>query len=112
MSASAGPETTVPTAPPAPEPPAEPAVVEVAFKGNRREFFLWSGREVPKVGTPVIVEADRGEDYGVVHSPGELARRDSPMRSTGRCTPTRRSGIRRWRRCCARWTASPGRARS
>ena len=75
MSASAGPETTVPTAPPAPEPPAEPAVVEVAFKGNRREFFLWSGREVPKVGTPVIVEADRGEDYGVVHSTGELALR-------------------------------------
>lgn len=75
MSASAGPETTVPTAPPAPAPPAEPAVIEVAFKGNRREFFLWSGREVPKVGTPVIVEADRGEDYGVVHSTGELALR-------------------------------------
>ncbi|MCU0624057.1 MAG: hypothetical protein MUF53_09365 [Gemmatimonadaceae bacterium] len=55
--------------------PAEPSILEVAFKGNRKEFFLWSGPEVPAVGTAVIVEADRGEDYGVVHSIGELALR-------------------------------------
>ncbi|HEU4642695.1 MAG TPA: regulatory iron-sulfur-containing complex subunit RicT [Gemmatimonadaceae bacterium] len=48
-------------------------LVEVAFKGNRKEFFLWDGDEPPKVHAPVIVEADRGEDLGRVHSIGELA---------------------------------------
>lgn len=57
---------------PEPDTPPTEAVVEVAFKGNRREFFLWSGA-APAVGTPVVVEADRGEDYGTVHTIGERA---------------------------------------
>lgn len=71
------PETVSPEPPEVAEPTAEsePAILEVAFKGNRREFFLWSGREVPTVGAAVIVEADRGEDFGLVHSTGELAMR-------------------------------------
>ena len=48
-------------------------VIEVAFKGNRREFFLWDTEEVPPLNAHVIVEADRGEDLGRVHSLGEAA---------------------------------------
>ncbi|MGH7717958.1 MAG: PSP1 C-terminal domain-containing protein, partial [Gemmatimonadaceae bacterium] len=47
--------------------------VEVAFKGNRKEFFLWEGEELPRPKAAVIVEADRGEDLGYVHSVGDLA---------------------------------------
>jgi len=53
--------------------PASPHLVEVAFKGNRREFFTWAFPEPPALRTPVIVDADRGEDLGLVHSTGELA---------------------------------------
>jgi cell fate regulator YaaT (PSP1 superfamily) len=52
-----------------------PHVVEVRFKGNRKEFFLWYGDEPPKVHAPVIVEVERGEDLGRVHTVGELATR-------------------------------------
>ncbi len=50
-------------------------LVEVAFKGNRKEFYLWDGEEIPRVSSSVIVEADRGEDLGRVHAIGELAER-------------------------------------
>jgi cell fate regulator YaaT (PSP1 superfamily) len=48
-------------------------LVEVAFKGNRKEFFNWSQDEAPPVKAGVIVEADRGEDLGYVHAVGEVA---------------------------------------
>jgi cell fate regulator YaaT (PSP1 superfamily) len=48
-------------------------VIEVSFKGNRREFFVWEQDEIPRVNTPIIVEADRGEDLGRVHAIGDLA---------------------------------------
>src|SRR5215208_2695501 len=48
-------------------------VVEIAFKGNRKEFFLWEGEEAPPLKAPVIVDADRGEDFGHVHATGESA---------------------------------------
>jgi cell fate regulator YaaT (PSP1 superfamily) len=51
-----------------------PEIIEVAFKGNRREFFLWDQGEPPPFGAPVIVDADRGEDLGRVHSTGTAAR--------------------------------------
>jgi cell fate regulator YaaT (PSP1 superfamily) len=50
-----------------------PQLIEVAFKGNRKEFYLWPGDDPPPVRTAVIVEADRGEDLGRVHAIGELA---------------------------------------
>ena len=51
------------------------SLVEVAFKGNRKEFFLWDGDEPLRAAAPVIVEADRGEDLGRVHAVGDLAER-------------------------------------
>jgi cell fate regulator YaaT (PSP1 superfamily) len=48
-------------------------LLEVAFKGNRREFFLWDGETAPAIGAAVVVEVDRGEDLGRIHATGELA---------------------------------------
>jgi cell fate regulator YaaT (PSP1 superfamily) len=48
-------------------------LIEVAFKGNRRDFFLWEQDPPPPIKAAVIVDADRGEDLGFVHSLGELA---------------------------------------
>jgi len=50
-----------------------PQLIEVAFKGNRKDFFLWEADEPPPLRAHVIVDADRGEDLGVVHAAGELA---------------------------------------
>ena len=49
-------------------------LIEVAFKGNRREFFRWDD-VAPAPGAPacVIVEGDRGEDLGRVHATGDRA---------------------------------------
>ena len=54
-----------------------PHLIEVAFKGNRKEFFLWESDEAPALRAAVVVDADRGEDLGLVHSSGELAERRS-----------------------------------
>ncbi|HKH93794.1 MAG TPA: regulatory iron-sulfur-containing complex subunit RicT [Gemmatimonadaceae bacterium] len=51
-------------------------LIEVAFKGNRKEFFLWEADE-PPLRAPVIVDADRGEDLGLVHATGLLAEQRS-----------------------------------
>lgn len=48
-------------------------LIEVAFRGNRKEFFSWDGDTPPPLRAGIIVEADRGEDFGRVHSTGELA---------------------------------------
>jgi len=49
-------------------------LIEVAFKGNRKEFFRWDDVVPPPAPpTHVIVEGDRGEDLGTVHAIGELA---------------------------------------
>lgn len=68
-------------------------VIEVAFKGNRREFYLWETDDIPAVNSPVIVEADRGEDFGHVHSIGESAlhRNRGTPHGTGEVPPTRRA---------------------
>ena len=52
-------------------------LIEIAFKGNRKEFFLWEGDAPPPLRAAVIVDADRGEDLGRVYSNGELARKRS-----------------------------------
>ena len=48
-------------------------LVEVAFRGNRKEFFGWDGETPPPARSAIIVEADRGEDLGTVHATGDLA---------------------------------------
>ena len=49
-------------------------LIEVAFKGNRKEFFTWEDVVPPPAPSAhVIVEGDRGEDLGQVHAVGELA---------------------------------------
>jgi cell fate regulator YaaT (PSP1 superfamily) len=48
-------------------------LIEVCFKGNRKEFFLWEGEDTPALKSGVIVDADRGEDLGHVHAVGDAA---------------------------------------
>jgi cell fate regulator YaaT (PSP1 superfamily) len=50
-------------------------LIEVAFRGNRKDFFLWESDDPPPLKAAVIVDADRGEDLGVVHAHGELAQK-------------------------------------
>jgi cell fate regulator YaaT (PSP1 superfamily) len=68
-------------------------VIEVAFKGNRREFFLWETDEIPAVDAAVIVEADRGEDLGRVHAIGDFAlkRNRGTPHGTGDALPARKA---------------------
>lgn len=48
-------------------------LIELAFKGNRKEFYRWDGDDPPRLRAPLIVEGDRGEDLGTVHATGEAA---------------------------------------
>ena len=68
-------------------------LIEVEFKGNRREFFLWETDDVPPLNAAVIVEADRGEDLGHVHAVGELAdkRNRGVPHGTGGTLPSKRA---------------------
>jgi len=68
-------------------------VIEVSFKGNRREFFVWEQEDLPTVNTAIIVEADRGEDLGRVHSTGDLAlkRNRGTPHGTGEQPPSRKA---------------------
>lgn len=47
-------------------------IVEVAFKGNRRGYFK-TGDDTLRPGQHVVVEAERGEDLGVVRTTGGIA---------------------------------------
>ncbi len=68
-------------------------LVEVEFKGNRREFFLWDYPDPPALKSAIIVDADRGEDLGIVHSLGELAekRNGGCAHGCGTSAPTRKA---------------------
>lgn len=68
-------------------------LVEVAFKGNRKEFFLWDYPEPPALKSAIIVDADRGEDLGYVHALGELAqvRNGGCAHGCGTSAPTRKA---------------------
>ena len=54
-----------------------PHLIEIAFKGNRKEFFLWESDDLPPRQAAVIVDADRGEDLGRVHAVGADAEQRS-----------------------------------
>ena len=68
-------------------------LVEVAFRGNRKEFFLWDYPEPPALKAAIIVDADRGEDLGYVHALGELAqvRNGGCAHGCGTSAPTRKA---------------------
>jgi cell fate regulator YaaT (PSP1 superfamily) len=70
-----------------------PHLVEVAFKGNRKEFFLWDYPDPPPLNAAVIVDVDRGEDLGYVHALGELAakRNDGCSHGCGTSLPERKA---------------------
>jgi cell fate regulator YaaT (PSP1 superfamily) len=61
-------------------------IVEVGFKGNRREYFLAEGDAI-RMNAYVIVEADRGEDMGRVTATGAIAERKCNGCSTGCAAP-------------------------
>src|SRR3954464_3452778 len=67
-------------------------LIEVAFKGNRKEFFLWDADDSPSLKAPVIVDADRGEDLGHVHALGELAEKRSAgaAHGLGQASPSKK----------------------
>jgi len=51
------------------------SVIEVRFKGNRREYFTWPSEDSSplRLEVPVIVEVERGQDFGVVSALGGIA---------------------------------------
>jgi cell fate regulator YaaT (PSP1 superfamily) len=48
-------------------------VVEVRFKGNRKEYFTWPSPDPLALHDAVIVEVERGEDLGRVSALGPVA---------------------------------------
>ncbi len=50
-----------------------PQLVEVRFKGNRKAYFEWHEPEPLRSTEPVIVESDRGLDFGTVSATGRIA---------------------------------------
>ncbi|MBA3340272.1 MAG: hypothetical protein H0T48_00385 [Gemmatimonadaceae bacterium] len=68
-------------------------LVEIAFGGNRKEFFLWDYPDPPALKAAVIVDADRGEDLGYVHSLGPQAqlRNGGCPHGCGTSAPTRKA---------------------
>ncbi len=58
--------------------------VEVRFKGNRKAFFSWENEAEPlHLAEPVIVEAERGLDFGRVNSVGDTAEKKCTSCATG-----------------------------
>ena len=53
----------------------DPVIAEIGFKGKRRGFFTAYLSPTVRELEYVVVEADRGQDLGVVDSVGELARK-------------------------------------
>ncbi len=62
-------------------------VIEVRFKGNRREYFSWPSETSPpfRVDDPVIVEVERGQDFGIVSALGSVA--EKKCQRCGACNP-------------------------
>jgi cell fate regulator YaaT (PSP1 superfamily) len=68
-------------------------LIEVAFRGNRKEFFLWDAADPPPLRAHLVVEGDRGEDLGRVHAIGEMAEKRNLgcSHGCGPAAPTRRA---------------------
>jgi cell fate regulator YaaT (PSP1 superfamily) len=60
---------------------------EIRFKGTRKGYFGYARLDL-RPGQHVIVQADRGEDLGVVTAVGEIAERKCSSSGGGCATPT------------------------
>jgi len=58
-------------------------LVEVRFKGNRKAFYTWEAAQPPAPGTAVVVEAERGQDLGIVSAVGEAAQKKCGVGCSG-----------------------------
>src|SRR5258705_5838946 len=57
--------------------------VEVRFKGTRKAYFVWEDTESPiRAGEAVLVEVERGRDFGRVTAVGDVAAK----KCAGSCT--------------------------
>lgn len=65
--------------------PISTEVIEVTFKGGRKSFYRNDEVEL-QTGDFVIVEADRGTDFGTVHMLGEMVRLRLRSMETGEGT--------------------------
>ena len=62
--------------------------VEVRFKGTRKGYYLWASPLEPlRVTEPVIVEADRGQDFGRISAVGETAAKKCGSSCSGCAVP-------------------------
>lgn len=61
-------------------------IVEVSFKGNRRDYFAANGEPI-RLNRYVVVEADRGEDLGRITASGAIAERKCNGCTTGCAAP-------------------------
>ena len=51
-----------------------PQTVEVRFKGTRKAYFLWDDTEAPlRSGEAVLVDVERGRDFGRITAVGDTA---------------------------------------
>jgi cell fate regulator YaaT (PSP1 superfamily) len=61
--------------------------VEIRFKGNRKGFFSWENEAEPlRLQEAVLVEAERGLDFGRINSVGDVAAKKCTSCSTGCAT--------------------------
>jgi cell fate regulator YaaT (PSP1 superfamily) len=69
-------------------------VIEVRFKGNRREYFTWPSEDSSplRLDVPVIVEVERGQDFGVVSALGSVA--EKKCQRCGACNQETSSSAR------------------
>lgn len=58
-------------------------LIEVQFKGNRRECFSWDNELPLSPGDSVIVELERGRDLGQITAVGDIATKRCSMRCNG-----------------------------
>ena len=62
--------------------------IEVRFKGTRKGYFTWPEDAEPlRLQEAVVVQAERGQDYGRVTATGSVAQRKCSGCSAGACGP-------------------------
>lgn len=60
-----------------------PELIEVRFKGNRKDIYTWDSGAPLTIGDPVVVEAERGLDLGVVSAVGDAAQKKCGIGCSG-----------------------------